>query len=77
VRPAEEARGHQPPRQAGVGLGTPLGVSALRESAVMAADTRQARVAGGVRVRNDPRLLVASWFGKQPCRLHGRLRVMT
>ena len=77
MRPAEEAIGHQKPRQACVVLGTNIGVRELSETAVMAAYTRQSRVEGGVRWLKDPLLLVSSWFVKKPCRSQGVLRVMT
>jgi hypothetical protein len=77
VRPAEDAMGHQKPHQACGGLGTTIGGSAWSETAVMAADKRQSRRAGGVRVRQDPRCVVSSWCVKKPCRIYGRLMVMT
>ena len=69
--------GHQKQRQACVVLGPTIGVSELSDPAVMAAYTRQARVEGGFRWLNDPLFLVSSWCVKKPCRIHGRLMVMT
>ena len=76
-RPAEEAMGHQKQRQACVVRGPPIGVSELSDPAVMAAYTRQSRVEGGFRWLNDPLCCVSSWCVKKPCRIQGRLLVMT
>jgi hypothetical protein len=43
---------------------------------VMAADQGQAQVAGDVRCRHDPRLLVSAVGVKKPCRRDGLVRVM-
>jgi hypothetical protein len=77
VRPAEAVLGSHKPRQAGWVIGTTIGASAWRATAVIAADTRPSRVAGGCRCLNDPRLVVSALVVKTPCRLHGLLRVMT
>ena len=77
VRPHEAAMRHRRQVNAGFVLGTTISARALSDPAVMAASNGQAQVAGGVRVRNDPLLLVSAWLVNKPCRLEGLLMVMT
>jgi transposase len=77
VRPAEEAMWHRKRLTACCVLGTHMSARELSDTAVIAADKRQSRVAGGFRFLNDPLFLVSSLFGKKPCRIQGLLMVMT
>lgn len=77
VRPAADAMGHQQPRKAGGVLGTPIGVSEVSATAVMAAYTRQARVDGGLRGLKEPLVFVSSLWVQKPGRLPGLRMVMT
>jgi hypothetical protein len=77
VRPEQEAmRPHQHVK-ACVVLGPQSGASALRAAEVLAADQGQSRVAGGCRLLQDPRCLVASLLVTQPRRMAGLLMVRT
>jgi transposase len=77
VRPHEAAIRHRLPGNACCVLGTKIGARAVSDPEGMAAYTGQARVEGGVRCRNEPRLFVSSLCVKQPCRSDAGLMVMT
>jgi transposase len=51
--------------------------SQLRDPQVMRAYKSQVQVEGGFRFLKDPRFCVSSLFLKKPCRMQGRLMVMT
>jgi hypothetical protein len=76
-RPHAAAMRPRMPVNAGVVRGPHSSASAGSDPEVMAADQGQAPVDGGVRVRPDPRVLVASWCVTTPCRSAGLLMVMT
>jgi hypothetical protein len=77
LRAAHQQRASHTHPSAGCVVGSPLAARPLREPAVMAASQGPAQAEGGVRLRQEPRLLVASWCVQQPGRMHGRLRVLT
>ena len=58
-------------------VGSHRAVSPLSDREVMAAYTGQAQAEGGLRLLKEPRLCVSSVCVKKPCRMHGRLLVMT
>ena len=64
-------------QKACVVVGSNSAVSQWSALEVMAADTGQAQAGAGVRCLKDALLVVASWCVNKPCRMHGRLLVMT
>jgi transposase len=77
VRPHQEVMRHHQHVKACCVLGTHIGTSEVSDAEVIAADTGQSSVEGGVRVLKDPLLFVSSWFVKKPSRLEGLWMVMT
>jgi hypothetical protein len=76
VRSDDDTSAHHPHVKACFGRGPTSDVSELSAAEVLAASKAQAPGEGGVRFRNDPRFVVASWLIKQPNRLDGLRRVM-
>ena len=77
VRPDDEQSGPQKQLKACVVVGTTLDASQVSEAEGMRADKGPAQAEGGVRLRKDPRFVVASLCVKKPGRIHGLLMVMT
>jgi hypothetical protein len=77
VRPAPEPRASHKHGTAGLVVGTKRAAPPWSAAAVRVAYQGPAPAEGGVRFRTDPRFLVSSWCVNTPCRMHGRLLVMT
>ena len=77
VRPDQEPIEHRRQHQACGVLGTHMEASQLSDPEVIRADKSQAQAAGGFRFLKDPLFWVSSLLLKKPCRIQGRLRVLT
>jgi hypothetical protein len=65
------------PHSACCGLGPTIETEPRSDAAGLAGDKAPSPAAGGGRCRNDPWCFVASLVGQTPCRIQGRLLVMT
>jgi len=77
VPPDHERLACRQPQEAGLVIGTPMDANQWRDPAVSHAYKAPAQVEGGWRFRKDPVFVVSSWFVNKPCRIQGRLMVMT
>jgi hypothetical protein len=76
-RPDQERLRERKQPGAGFIIGTHMASRQWSAPEVIHAYKAQARAEGGCRLLKDPRFFVSSLFVKKPCRMQGRLRVMT
>jgi transposase len=77
ARPAQEQIAYYKECKACFVVGTNIGPSQLSDPEVMRAYKGQAQAEGGFRFLKDPLFFVSSLLVKKPCRIQGRLLVMT
>jgi hypothetical protein len=77
ARPDHERIASRTQQSACLVIGTNIDASHVREAAVIRAYNAPAQAEGGFRVLKDPWCLVSSLLVTKPCRIPGRLMVMT